>query len=133
MRVGLGTGSTVAPLSLDEVAAATTAVGAALDDGDLMEDRPYTLEVSSPGVGRPLTGYAALRRNVGRLVAFELAEENIVARVRSVSPDEVAVEVPAGRRTPAVQRTLPLESVRSGRVQVEFTRPDGPDEKEGDD
>ncbi|HSU74088.1 MAG TPA: ribosome maturation factor RimP, partial [Terrabacter sp.] len=49
------TTSRVAPLSLDAVADATRAVGDELDAGDVMGQSPYVLEVSSPGVGRPLT------------------------------------------------------------------------------
>ncbi len=56
------------PLTLDEVADATRAVSDALDASDLMGEQPYTLEVSSPGVGRPLTLPRHFRRNVGRLV-----------------------------------------------------------------
>ena len=43
------------PLSLDEVADVTHAINAALDAGDVMGEAPYTLEVTSPGVTRPLT------------------------------------------------------------------------------
>ena len=117
--------SRVVPLTLDEVAEATGVVGQALDDSGLMGERPYTLEVSSPGVGRPLTGYAAFRRNVGRLVTVTLASgESVTARVLAVTPDELRVEVPAERKAPAHQRTVPLQQVRSGAVQVEFNRVD---------
>ena len=55
-RLGLADdSSTVPPLTLDEVADATRAVSAALDEGDVMGASPYVLEVSSPGVDRPLT------------------------------------------------------------------------------
>ena len=56
------------PLSLDEVADAARLVSDALDATDVMGQQPYTLEVSSPGVGRPLTTPRHFRRNVGRLV-----------------------------------------------------------------
>lgn len=119
------TTSRVAPLSLDEVADATRAVTETLDgpDGDdLMGERAYTLEVSSPGVGRTLTGHDALRRNVGRLVALTLASGDVLtARLVAVGADAVVVEVAAARRTPAERRTLALSEIRSGQVQVEFT------------
>ena len=120
--------SRVPPLSLDEVAAATRVVGVALDSRDLMGEQAYTLEVSSPGVGRPLSGYAALRRNVGRLVALDLegreldGNESLTGRVLRVTPDEMEVEVPATRRSPTHVRTVALGKVRSGTVQVEFGR-----------
>lgn len=121
--------SRVAPLTLDEVADATGVVGQALDERGLMGERPYTLEVSSPGVGRPLSGYAAFRRNVGRLVTVTLTSgETVTARVLAVTPDELHVEVPAARKTPAERRTVPLRQVRAGAVQVEFNR--GPEDPE---
>lgn len=124
--------SRVAPLTLDEVADATGVVGATLDEHGLMGERPYTLEVSSPGVGRPLSGYAALRRNVGRLVALTLADgTTLVARILAVTPAELSLEVPAERRQPAERRTLALDQVRSGAVQVEFGRVEEPDAQQG--
>jgi len=78
--------SPVDPLTLDEVADATRVVGDRLDRLDLMGERPYTLEVSSPGVGRPLTGYAALRRNVGRLVTLTVEDgTEVTGRVLAVT------------------------------------------------
>ena len=47
------TGSTVPPMTLDGVAEATRVVSDELDAGEVMGQAPYTLEVSSPGVGRP--------------------------------------------------------------------------------
>ena len=61
------------PLSLDEVADATRLVGDALERSDALGEQPYTLEVSSPGVGRPLTEPRHFRRNVGRLVTARRA------------------------------------------------------------
>ena len=117
--------SPVAPLTLDEVAEATRVVGDSLDDLDLMGERPYTLEVSSPGVGRPLTGYAALRRNVGRLVTLTLDDgSSVTGRVLAVTPDEVTVETPAARKQPAQRQSVSVARVRSGAVQVEFSHPD---------
>lgn len=60
----------VPPLSLDEVADATRVVSDALDRLDALGEAPYVLEVSSPGVDRPLTQPRHLRRNVGRLVVL---------------------------------------------------------------
>ena len=117
--------SPVAPLTLDEVAEATRVVGDSLDDLDPMGERPYTLEVSSPGVGRPLAGYAALRRNVGRLVTLTLEDGgSVTGRVLAVTPDEVTVETPAARKQPAQRQSVPVARVRSGAVQVEFSHPD---------
>lgn len=68
-----------AGLDLDELAEATRAVSAALDAAgeDLpgLGTEPYQLEVSTPGVSRPLTEPRHWRRNVGRLVAVQIAAD----------------------------------------------------------
>ena len=61
-------------LSLDAVAAVSTAVSAALDDSDAMGGAPYVLEVTSPGIDRPLTEPRHWRRNLTRLVTVATAE-----------------------------------------------------------
>ena len=55
-------------VGLDTVAAVSTAVSAALDERDAMGGSPYVLEVTSPGVDRPLTAPRHWRRNLTRLV-----------------------------------------------------------------
>ena len=55
-------------VSLDDAALASRELSAKLDASDVMGDMPYTLEVSSPGVDRPLTQPRHWQRAVGRLV-----------------------------------------------------------------
>src|SRR6478672_1859526 len=56
-------------VSLDEVADISRRISAALDEVDgQLGSQPYTLEVSSPGVDRPLTEERHWRRVIGRLV-----------------------------------------------------------------
>jgi ribosome maturation factor RimP len=55
-------------MSLDDAALASRELSAKLDASDVMGDMPYTLEVSSPGVDRPLTQPRHWQRAVGRLV-----------------------------------------------------------------
>ena len=113
-----------APLTLDEVADATHLVSDALDASDVMGEQPYTLEVSSPGVGRPLTEPRHFRRNVGRLVTVQHDGGEVTGRVVSASTTEVSLEVPATKGTPARTETLPYAAVERAVVQVEFARPD---------
>ena len=113
-----------APLSLDEVADATRLVSEALDDSDVMGEQPYTLEVSSACVGRPLTEPRHFRRNVGRLVTVEHDGGQVTGRITSASATEVALEVPATKKTPSRTETLPYAGVDRAAVQVEFARPD---------
>jgi ribosome maturation factor RimP len=59
-----------AAIDLDTVAAASELVSGALDRADPIPGR-YTLEVSSPGVERPLRTPAHFRRHVGATVAVK--------------------------------------------------------------
>jgi ribosome maturation factor RimP len=113
-----------APLSLDEVADATRLVSEALDAGDVMGEQPYTLEVSSAGVGRPLTEPRHFRRNVGRLVTVQHDGGEVTGRITSASPTELTLEVPPAKKTPGHTETLPYAGVERAVVQVEFNRPD---------
>src|ERR1700733_12763456 len=56
-------------VSLDDAADVSRDVSALLDASNVLGDVPYTLEVSSPGVDRPLTDPRHWRRARGRLVA----------------------------------------------------------------
>jgi ribosome maturation factor RimP len=108
--------SPVPPLSLDEVSTASRAVDEVLESGDLMGPAAYTLEVSSPGVDTPLTSPAQFRRNVGRLVLIQLADEGSVEG-RLVHADQEGV-----RLSGAPETTVPYDAVIRATVQVEFTR-----------
>lgn len=105
--------------SLGEIAEATRAVSAALDASAASGNAPYTLEVSSRGVSRPLTEAKHYRRNIGRLVALTLAGgEKTTGRIVASSPDEVEIDIDGASRTVA------LSDISKAVVQVELNRPD---------
>ena len=93
-------------VTLDDVAGATKKVSEVLDATDVMGEQPYTLEVSSPGVGRPLTEPRHFRRNVGRLVTAHHDGTAVTGRIAAASAREVTLELPATRTTPARTETL---------------------------
>jgi ribosome maturation factor RimP len=105
-------------VALDSVATISTAVAAALDDSDVMGGSPYVLEVTSPGVDRPLTQPRHWRRARTRLVEATVTEGGTVTgRVVEVGEDGVLLDV-AGEG-----RLIPWPQLTTGRVQVEFNRP----------
>ena len=69
-------------VSLDDAAAISRQLSAALDTVAVMGDFPYTLEVSSPGVDRPLTDPRHWRRAVGRLVQVTVTDAGDVRGFR---------------------------------------------------
>ena len=107
-------------IGLDEVTAASHAISAALDSSDVMGAQPYVLEVTSPGIDRPLTAPRHWRRAHGRLVRAELGGgEVVVGRVLETDEAGAVLEV-AG-----APRRLEFGAVTAARVQVEFSRAAG--------
>lgn len=117
-------------IGLDDIAEVSREVSALLDGSDVMGSAPYVLEVTSPGVDRPLAEPRHWRRATGRLVRAALtAGGEIEGRVTSVDDDGVVFEVAAGRRGRAQEaqttsRRLGFGELGRGRVQVEFRRLD---------
>lgn len=101
---------------LDDIAVATQAISAALDESTATGDAPYTLEVSSRGVAKPLTEAKHFRRNADRLVKLTLDDGEAEGRIVGVDGDAVIIDV-AGARTP-----YPLETIRKAVVQIEMNR-----------
>ena len=110
-------------LDLDQVAAVSRAVNAALDADDrVLGGAPYVLEVSTPGVDRPLSERRHWSRARTRLVAVAVADTEVTGRVVSVDDDGVVLDV-AGE-----QRAVAWADLGTGRVQVEFSRPGAADD-----
>ncbi|MFP5283414.1 MAG: ribosome maturation factor RimP [Actinomycetes bacterium] len=102
---------------LDDIAEATKAISAVLDTADVVGDRPYTLEVTSRGVDRPLELPRHWRRNTGRLVAVTLTDGSaVVGRVVSAGDDAAVLEVDGA------ERPLAYADVARALVQVELNR-----------
>jgi ribosome maturation factor RimP len=112
---------------LDDIAEATKAISSALDSTDLVGNAPYTLEVSTRGLSRPLTAPRQWRRNRGRLVAADLRDgSSVTGRISSSDSESVELDVAGSARR------LQYEEVAKAIVQVEFNRP-GPTEDGADD
>ena len=117
--------SIIPPLSLDQVAEATRVISAALDETEPLGNTPYVLEVTSPGVGRPLTLPRHYRRNVGRLLAITpTSGDPLTGRLLAASPTDLTVH-----DADDVRHVVPLAQIARARVELEFTRvQDQPDD-----
>ena len=108
-------------VSLDDAATISRELSAALDTVAVMGDFPYTLEVSSPGVDRPLTDQRHWRRAVGRLVQVTVTDSGgarpVSGRVAAADADGVTLDVEGARRR------FPYAVLGPGTIQVEFGRP----------
>jgi ribosome maturation factor RimP len=104
-------------VTLDDVAGATKKVSEVLDASDVMGEQPYTLEVTSRGVDRPLTLPRHWRRNTDRLVKVTTTGgETMTGRIVG-SDDETATLDVEG-----TQREVAYDDVAKALVQVEFNR-----------
>lgn len=110
-------------VSMDDIADATRVVSQLLDESDVMGETPYTLEVSSPGVDRPLTLPRHWRRNVERLVKSTLADGTALTG-RIVRADDEAVVLRTDDKRPDSDRTVPFADIRKAKIEIEF-RPFG--------
>lgn len=108
-------------LDLDTVAELSRAAADLLDaERDI--DGAYVLEVSSPGVDRPLTSEKHFRRARGRKVELTLADgSQLTGRVGEIGDGTVAVVVRSGRDWAV--RPIALGEVTKAVVQVEFSKP----------
>lgn len=109
-------------IDLDVIAAASQVVSALLESEPLASQfaGAYVLEVTSPGVDRPLTRPVHWRRARGRLVAAARRDgSSVTGRVVEVTDETVTVQPSAG--DPVV---IPVAELVSGAVQVEFNRID---------
>ncbi len=104
-------------VTLDDIAEATREVSRLLDESDVMGERPYTLEVTSPGIDRPLSLPRHWRRNQDRLVKVTRTDgETLTGRILRCDDDAATVDV-EGR-----EREVAYATVTKARIQVEFNR-----------
>jgi ribosome maturation factor RimP len=104
-------------VTLDDVADATREISRVLDDSDVMGEMPYTLEVTSRGVDRPLTLPRHWRRNQDRLVKATLADGTILTgRIVSSGETSATLDVDGTRHEVA------YADVAKALVQIEFNR-----------
>ena len=106
-------------VTIEDCQFVSTEVGALLDVEDVVGHR-YTLEVSSPGLDRPLRGPADYRRFAGCLARLVLGEPvegqtHVRGRLRGMDGDDVLVEVGKDQ-----VRRIPVPRISRARLEVEF-------------
>ncbi len=113
-------------VSLDDIALVSRALSDTLDGAAAMGETSYTLEVSSPGVDRPLTEPKHWRRAVGRLVTVPLRSRNhpapgspadsqaVTGRITGTDGHGVRLDVDGQ------SREFGYSELGPGRIQIEF-------------
>jgi ribosome maturation factor RimP len=104
-------------VTMDDIADATREVSRVLDETEAMGLQPYTLEVSSPGVDRPLTLPRHWRRNTGRLVKVVLDEgDPVTGRITETDDDGAVLDVEGA------DHRVEYAAVKKAKIQIEFKK-----------
>jgi ribosome maturation factor RimP len=111
-------------LNMDQVTGVSRAISELLDEAAFMGDTPFTLEVTSPGVDRPLTQPRHFRKNVDRLLKVVKADGDVVTgRISSSSETDVTLLVTEKKETKEV--LVSYSDIKRATVEIEFNRKDG--------
>ena len=101
-------------INLDEVAQISNQISEALDAKDVLGEKPYTLEVGSPGIDRALTLPRHWRRNIGRLVKINFGSNSEIGRIIESDEEKVSLEVKGKTRS------INFDKIDKAFIQVEF-------------
>jgi ribosome maturation factor RimP len=103
--------------SLDEVTVVSKEVSAILDNYSQIGEMPFTLEVTTPGIDRPLTLERHWRKNIGRLVKITpKVGEKYIGRITAITDEKVTLEV-KGKES-----DLLIRDISRAQIEVEFNR-----------
>jgi len=111
-------------LNLDQVTVASKLVSELLDETSFMGETPFTLEVTSPGIDRPLTLPRHFAKNVDRLLKVTKTDGLVITgRIRSNSENALTLEVTEKKEVKEV--VIALAEIKRAMVEIEFNRKDG--------
>ncbi len=103
-------------LSLDQVTVATKAIGEIVENIQSLGQAPFTLEVTSPGLDRPLTKPRHWRKNIDRLVKIVLLDGNEVkGRVKDATEVSATVDEQVVKFSDIKRATLEIEFKQVGK------------------
>ena len=110
---------TAVGITIDDLAFLNQAIGALLDEHDVIPEH-YTLEVSSPGLDRPLKTGIDFERVIGRRIKIYLSsavngQQEQVGKVLSASEEAVVIETDRGEKL-----KIPLAKIAKARQEIEI-------------
>lgn len=110
-------------LNLDQVTSASKIISGLLDEAVFMGETPFTLEVTSPGIDRPLTLPRHFAKNRTRLLKATLNDGSVVTgRITENSEAAVTLEVTEKKITKTVD--IAFADIKRAVVEIEFNRKD---------
>jgi len=100
-------------LSLDQVTVATKAISEIVENLPTLGNNPFTLEVTSPGLDRPLTKPRHWHKNKDRLIKIVLTDgKEIMGRIKDSTEASVTVD----------DQTIIFADIKRATLEVEFKK-----------
>jgi ribosome maturation factor RimP len=110
-------------LNLDQVTSVSRVISELLDEAEFMGETPFTLEVTSPGVDRPLTLPRHFAKNHDRLLkVIRMDGSEVIGRIASNTDDSVTLVVTLKKESR--EEVLSLTDIKRALVEIEFSRKD---------
>jgi ribosome maturation factor RimP len=98
-------------LSLDQVTVATKVISEIVENLPTLGNNPFTLEVTSPGLDRPLTKPRHWRKNKDRLIKIVLNDgKEITGRIKDSTDDLVIVD----------EQKVAFVDIKRATLEIEF-------------
>lgn len=111
-------------LNLDQVTVASKLVSELLDEATFMGETPFTLEVTSPGIDRPLTLPRHFAKNLDRLLKLTQLDGTVITG-RILSNSETSVTLAVSEKKESREITVQLADIKRAQVEIEFNRKEG--------
>lgn len=111
-------------LNLDQVTVASKLVSELLDEATFMGETPFTLEVTSPGIDRPLTLPRHFAKNVDRLLKVTKTDGVVITgRILANTDSDLTLSVTEKKDVKEV--VISLADIKRAQVEIEFNRKEG--------
>ncbi|GAA1561836.1 MULTISPECIES: ribosome maturation factor RimP [Brevibacterium] len=108
--------SSTEPMSMDKIAESSRLVGDTLDDVEIFRDKPYQLEVTSPGATRKLECPRHFKRVLGRRLEISTKKHSFKLDLDDVGENSISGTDPASRE----KRTVSLSDIVKAQVELKF-------------
>lgn len=108
--------SSTDPMSMEKIAESTKIVGDALDEVEIFRDKPYQLEVTSPGATRKLETPRHFRRVIGRRLEITTKKDTFKLDLAEVGETSITGTNPQNKET----QQVPLDDIRKAQVELKF-------------
>ena len=115
------------PLNLDQVTVVSRVISELLDSADFMGETPFTLEVTSPGVDRPLTEVRHWTKNLTRLIKTTLNDGTVIIG-RLTEFNETSATLVENIKGRIKTHSVSFSDIKRAVVEIEFNRKDAIDE-----